>query len=146
MFRTRSPWALLKQWDIQAILAVVAVDLSLTIRGISTGQGSELNPFYIPFTDSMELMVIGAVLYGVILCTCSLVLAGSLRNILASIVFGMHVVGMMTWSFLVLPGFHDMLNLFWYMLAGTGATALFYFLETLPHPWRTRKSAQDDGG
>lgn len=133
MFTVRSPRALLHQRDLHAILAVVLIDLGLTITGISTGQGSEANPLYIPFTQSVELMVAGLALYLGILFVLSLLLTGATRKILASLAFGMHVAGVMTWLPLhgIIPEITQHFNIFYYLLAGTGATALFYFTEDL---------------
>lgn len=125
----RSPRTLLHQHDFHAILVVVLIDLGLTINGISTGQGSEANPLYIPFTESVDLMLMGLGLYILILAGLSLTLTGAVRKILASLAFGMHVVGMMTWMHTVAPGIAQHFNIFYYMLAGTGTTALFYYME-----------------
>lgn len=138
MFTLRRPSALLYQRDFHAILAVVLIDLGLTITGINAGVGSEANPFYIPFTESMDLMLIGLGIYVAILAALSLVLSGATRKVLASLAFGMHIAGLMTWMPLhgIVPEITQHFNIFYYMLGGTAGTALFYFMEDLhePHP------------
>lgn len=138
MFTIRSPKALLYQRDFHVILVVVLIDLGLTIQGITAGQGGELNPFYIPFTQSFELMLVGLALYLGILAVLSLILTGATRKVLASLAFGMHVAGLMTWLPLhgIAPGITQHFNVFYYTLAATIGTALFYFMEDLhePHP------------
>lgn len=123
----RSPSALLQQYDLHAVVAVVLVDLALTIHGITTGQGSEANPLYAPLTGSFELMLAGVMLYLCILAAVSLVVTGQFRYVLASIAFGMHVAGTMTWVSLLHPALT--FNVFWYTLAAAGGTALFYRAE-----------------
>lgn len=139
MFTIRSPTALLRQHDFHAILAVVLIDLGLTINGISTGQGSEANPFYQPFTESVDLMLAGLGLYIGILAVLSLTLSGTTRYVLASVAFGMHVAGTMTWLHTVIPAARH-LNVFYYTLAATSTTVLFYIMET------RHTSASDDTG
>lgn len=128
MFTTgRSPRALLRQRDLHAILVVAGMDLAATIIGITTRSGSELNPFYRPFTGSLALMLLGAGIYLAVLLAASSVLEGDLRRVLASVVFGMHVGGVLSW----MPLLADVpLNWWWNALAATMATALFY-------RWRT---------
>ncbi len=141
----RSPTALLYQRDLHAIILVVLIDLSLTVEGILHHGGTEINPFFRPMTEmGLEPMLAGIGFYIVVLCTLSLVLAGGLRKILASVVFGMHVVGVTTWFFVVDAYLGTALdahmNLFWYLLLGTGATALFFYAEDIGAAWKNRRN------
>ncbi len=138
-FTLRSPKALLHQKDLYAVLAVVLIDLRLTVWGIQDG-GTELNPLYRPFTEAgMEAMLAGIGIYVAVILVLSLVLAGGLRKLLGSFAFGMHVIGVMTWLHLVAPDLHAQFNLFWYATAGTGATALFFYTENIADAWKNRK-------
>lgn len=137
-FTLRSPKALLYQKDLYAVLAVVLIDLRLTVWGIQEG-GSELNPLYRPLTEhSVEAMVAGIAFYVVVIMLLSLVLTGGIRKLLGSFVFGMHVIGTMTWLHLVAPDLHAQFNLFWYATAGTASTALFFYAEDLAASWKKR--------
>jgi hypothetical protein len=134
MLTVRSPRVLLGQRDLHAILVVVIIDLSLTIQGILHHGGSEANPFFRQLTEiGLEAMVAGVVFYIAVLCVLSLLLTGDTRKILASIAFGMHVVGVMTWFYVIDSylgtALADQTNIFYYTLAGTAATALFYYFE-----------------
>ncbi len=118
---------LLEQRDLHLILIVALSDLLLTIYGISIGAGIETNPFYAPMTSSLTGMILGSALYFSILIIASFFLSGNMRNILASIVFGMHVAGTLTWVNLLVQVAGSILNIFWFMLAGTSSTAIFYW-------------------
>lgn len=84
--------------DFQLIIGLVVVDLSLTIYGIATGQGSEMSPLYQPFTQrGLVWMLAGAGLYLGILELFNAVLTGRMRNVLAAVAAGMHLVGLTTW-------------------------------------------------
>lgn len=124
MFTTgRDPRILLEQRDLHAVLLIAGIDLALTITGITAGAGHELNPFYAPLTGSLALMLVGAAFYLVVLLAASYLLTGDLRRVLAATVFGMHVAGALSWVALMsaVPQ-----NWWYFGLAGTGATALFY--------------------
>ncbi|MFB6077251.1 MAG: hypothetical protein ABEK12_03930 [Candidatus Nanohaloarchaea archaeon] len=124
MFETgRDPRIVLQQRDLHAVLAVAAVDLALTITGITSGAGHELNPFYAPLTGSLTLMLAGAAFYGAVLLSASYVLAGDLRRVLGSTVFGMHVGGALSW---LAPLSMFPQNWWYFGLAGMVGTALFY--------------------
>ncbi len=134
MLTLRSPRHLFHHRDLHAILVIAGIDLILTVQGILHHSGSESNPFFRPMTEmGLEAMLAGIVFYVIVLCVASLVLTGDLRKILASITFGMHVVGVMTWLYVVDihlgTAFADPMNTFYYMLGGTASTALFYFAE-----------------
>ncbi len=118
---------LLEQHDLHLILIIALSDLLLTIYGISSGAGFEKNPFYAPLTSSLGGMIFGLVFYLGILLVMSYFLAGDIRNILASIVFGMHVAGTLSWVENIIPLAGSILNIFWFLLGGTGGTALFYW-------------------
>ncbi len=72
-------------------------------------------------------MIFGLVLYLGILLVASFLLSGNIRNILASIVFGMHIAGTLSWVEELVPVAGSILNIFWLLLGGTGGTALFYW-------------------
>lgn len=118
---------LLEQHDLHLVLVVAMSDLLLTIYGISSGDGFEKNPFYAPLTTSLNGMIFGLVLYLGILLAASFFLSGDVRNILASIVFGMHIAGTLTWLENLVPLAGSILNIFWFLLGATGSTAIFYW-------------------
>lgn len=124
MLDTRRSWrVLLHQRDLHTVLAVVTVDLALTVHGITLNVGEEANPFFAPLTSTPLHMAAGIVFYYAVLLVASRVLQGALRKVLASVVFGMHVSGTYTWLRLFTgTGF----NVFWFALLVSGATALFY--------------------
>lgn len=124
MIDTNHSWrVLLRQRDLHAILLIVTLDLALTVHGITTGAGSEANPFFAPLTKSLTGMAAGIMFYYAVLLTASWAVRGAVRRVLAAVVFGMHVGGAATWLRLFTGlGF----NVFWFALLVTGATALFY--------------------
>lgn len=124
---SRNPSVLLEQRDLHLILIVALSDLFITIYGISSGVGVESNPFYAPLTSSLTGMIFGLVLYLGILLVASFLLSGNIRNILASIIFGMHIAGTLSWVRLLVPVAGSILNIFWLLLGGTGGTAIFYW-------------------
>lgn len=115
--------------DFQVIIGLAAVDLALTIYGITTGQGAEMSPLYRPFTERGFLwMVLGAGLYLGIIEGFNVVVTGRVRSVLAAVAAGMHLVGLTTWiTGLWLP----VAGLSWgtayiYMVYVSVATAVFY--------------------
>ncbi len=97
MLARRHPRVLLAQRDLHLVLVLAAVDLALTITGITTGAGTELNPLYRPFTVSFPLMLLGAGVYLAVLAGASVVVQGDLRRVLVPVVAGMHVAGTLSW-------------------------------------------------
>lgn len=93
----------LERHDFQAITLLAVIDLGLTMPGILSGAGSEMSPFYRPFTESLGLMLLGAGLYLGILLGLNIILERPVRTILAATAVGMHVGGIVSWLRLYLP-------------------------------------------
>lgn len=127
----RSPKDMFQQHDLHAILIVGLADILITMHGVTTEQGTVVNPVYQLFTDSFPMMLLGVGMYLGALGVASLVLGGALRKMVASLVFGMHVFGILTWTHLFEPELAGLLNEFYYALAVAAATALFYYVEDL---------------
>lgn len=87
--------------DFQLVLGLFLIDISLTIPGILSGTGSEMSPFYQPFTGSITLMAAGAALYVLMLETFNLFLHGRKRTVLAATAAGMHIWGISSWLLLL---------------------------------------------
>ncbi|MDY6770347.1 MAG: hypothetical protein SV186_00145 [Candidatus Nanohaloarchaea archaeon] len=87
----------LNRRDFQVVATFAVIDLGLTVYGISTGLGTELSPFFRPFTQRLPWMIGGALFYLAVLEVFNLLLAGELRNVLAAVGAGMHLMGMSTW-------------------------------------------------
>lgn len=135
----RSPKRFLQQHDLHAIIGAGLAHLLLAMQGVLTDQGSVFSPFFQPFTGSSEMMLFGIGLYIIVLGVGSLMLGGLLRKWVASTLFGIHVIGIMHWSHLIAPDLHAELNLFYYAVAGTMSTAMFYTAEDYAHRRKKRK-------
>lgn len=137
----RSPKQLFRQHDLHLVLAAGLGDIVLTMHGVTTEQGTVMNPVYRLFADSFGMMLFGLALYLGVLGVASLFLAGALRKMAASIVFGMHVFGILTWTHLLSADLAALFNEFYYALAAAGATAVFYYVEDIINK-RKRKKEQ----
>ncbi len=127
----RNPKDMFRQHDLHLVLVIGLVDILLTMHGVTTEQGEVMNPLYTMFTDSLNLMLLGIGLYLGVLGVASLVLAGGLRKIAASTVFGMHAFGILTWMHLLNPTVAESLVTFHYAVAAAAASALFYYIENI---------------
>lgn len=93
----------LERRDFQSVIALAVIDLGLTIPGIAWNGGGEMSPFYDPFTSSLEMMLLGAGIYIVILIGFNLLLKDDIRTILAATALGMHLSGIYTWITFYMP-------------------------------------------
>lgn len=111
--------------DFQIIVGLFLIDITLTIYGISSGAGSELSPFFRPFTGTVALMVAGSLIYIGILSVLSYVLKGTLRTVLAAGAIGMHFDGILSWLHLFtgLDIGSSIIYIHYMIIAGSTATA-----------------------
>lgn len=143
----RNPGDIFRQHDLHLILVVGLADILVTVHGVTTDQGEVMNPVYTMFTDSINTMILGVGLYLGVLGIASLLLAGGLRKIVASTVFGVHAFGILTWVHLFDAEIADLLTEFHLAVATAAAAALFYYIEDIlykrKHKQKQKEKAKD---
>jgi len=112
--------------DFQSIVLLFLVDISLTMYGITYAGGSEMSPFFRPFTSSISGMLVGSAVYISILMILNKILTGRARTILASVGISMHFSGILSWIALLFEvGFTSSLIYINYIIIAI-ATALAF--------------------
>lgn len=134
MDRSRIPELNLERKDFQSIILLFLIDMSLTMYGISYAGGSEMSPFFAPFTSSISGMMVGSAAYIVLLLVLNKILTGRLRKILASVGISMHFTGILSWvALLAEVNFTTSLLYINYMIIATTTAVTFSELER--HGW-----------
>lgn len=134
MDRLRIPELNLERKDFQSIILLFLVDISLTMYGISFAGGSEMSPFFTPFTSSISGMLVGSALYIALLMILNKILTGRSRKILASIGISMHFTGILSWValFAEVNFTASLIYINYIIIAATTAVA---FSELERHGW-----------
>lgn len=100
------------------VMGIIWLDLSLTMVGIVQGYGTEANPFFVWFTETGQIAMLGGIaLYYAILFMWFWVMPGWIRAITAGFLTSIHIFGAMSWA----RFWFDGLNFFfqtWYILVG----------------------------
>lgn len=119
----------LSRHDFQLVLGLAIIDLGLTILGHAISNGSELSPFYDPFTQTLLHMVLGAGIYISIVLICNQYLHHAPRTILASAAAGMHVSGIASWvRHFIFPWINAGTTLYFQLMITAFSTAFIYWL------------------
>ncbi|MDY6761608.1 MAG: hypothetical protein SVY41_01005 [Candidatus Nanohaloarchaea archaeon] len=114
------------QRDIHAVLLVAMLDIVTTVYSMNMLPGVRANMFFQPLTDTAWTIFVAAAFYALVILAAGLILEGTVRKGLASIVFGMHTTAILFSG----VRFADIaISGWWYTLVLAAVTALFYGWE-----------------
>jgi len=120
--------------DFPIIVLLFLIDICLTMYGIVYAGGSEMSPFFRPFTSSIYGMLVGSAVYIGILAILNKVLSGRVRRILASVGISMHFSGILSWIAL-LAGISFTSSLLYINYIVIGLTTALAFSELERRGW-----------
>lgn len=111
---------------------LIAIDLALTLTGITNGAGTEANPFFAPFTEMGTLaMLSGVALYYSVIWIWFSFSSDWLRAATVGVLTAIHIYGLSSWvRLLFIEQFNIMFSNLFFLILGPALIAAFMTIYT----------------
>ncbi|MFW5973960.1 MAG: DUF5658 family protein [Natrialbaceae archaeon] len=87
-----------KRWRQVLVLAVILLDVGITVVGVTEGWGREVNPLFAWFTERGPLWMVGAgVGYQLLVASLYRLVRDRVAAVLTALLLPAHTVGVLSW-------------------------------------------------